>query len=312
MTPKIQTFDGRVGEWEPFIFHFQNVAKNSQWSKSEKRDRLMECLRGKAILHIRNQPREVQRSYRRLKEALHERYSCKELPRTARRQLSTMRQEEGESYEDFADRVLVKAWEAIPDVDEGVIQAFATENFLRGCRDRSAACSVADKNPESVGEALQMVQESMANFKMFGRPSAMVRQVSFVDSDENASKPSRSTQRSPSGGLSADQESALQVLVEMMAKINAGGKSMQRGSYSPQRSRSPSPSRGIHCYNCGEEGHYSKECMKPLKCFKCKGTDHTSRDCPNRGDGAAAESRQVVREVNVASMTGSDSEGTPN
>ena len=103
--PKLPVFDGKAVEWRGFIFQFRKLAKSGRWTVREKRDRLLGCLRGKAITYVQSRPKAERRDYDALKDLLNQRYGIMELPATARRYLQSMRQEEAESLDDFADRV---------------------------------------------------------------------------------------------------------------------------------------------------------------------------------------------------------------
>ena len=132
--PKLESFDGKPNEWDSFIFHFRKIAHYHQWSESEKRNRLLTCLRGKAVTFIRGKSKKTYSTYRRLRDTLDARFGHLELPSTARRHLATIKQEEAESLEDFADRVLIKASEAYPYIPDEALQSIATESFLSVAR----------------------------------------------------------------------------------------------------------------------------------------------------------------------------------
>ena len=99
----------------------------------------MASLRGKAMNFIMSKPRQVQDDYKVLKDVLEMRFGKIEHPTSARRQLSYLKQEEGESLEDYTDKVSTKVSEAYPGIDEEMEQDLAKEAFLRGCHHRSAA-----------------------------------------------------------------------------------------------------------------------------------------------------------------------------
>ena len=289
--PKLQTFDGKAREWKSFLFQFREHARVGHWSLKDKRNRLLACLRGKAVDFIQSRPKLERADYHSLKELLHNRYGMAELPTTARRQLLSMKQEEGEVLDDFGDRVLVKAAEGYPGVPDDTLQTIAVESFLRGCKDRNAAYAAAERKPETLFDAMQEVRDSAANLRAFGRCGITTRKVSFADGAQSAAS-------SGDPQMTANQENMIKFLAEYMKKEASAGKgeesqvkkSQDERSTSPAprfRSRSPSPST-VRCFRCGEIGHFSRECVAALRCFKCGKDGHISPDCrakPGAGSG---------------------------
>ena len=156
-------FSGKSGEWNSFIFQFSKTAHFYGWDQRDKADHLLESLHGKAMDFIRKKfarsfvtlwPCEVQGGYQTLKDALEQRFCKLEHPTGACRQLTYVRQEEGESLEDFTDRILIKVTEAYPGIDTEMEKDLANESFLRGCQNHSIAYAAAEKDPEMLQDAL--------------------------------------------------------------------------------------------------------------------------------------------------------------
>ena len=283
--PKLPTFDGKPGEWKSFICQFRQRAKSSCWNSTEKLDRLMACLRGKAVDYVFNRPKDLRSDYYALKGMLTQRYNIAELPGTARRQLNSMRQEEQEALEDFADRVLVKVSEAYPNVEEEVAQCLGTESLLRGCRDKAAAYAASEHKPDTIYKALQNVKDAAANLRVFGRPAMTTRQVTFAE-------PEKETSTETGSRLTKEQERMLKFMTEMMSRMD---------STTPRRSTSPSPDRGrgrspSPCYNCQEKGHMARDCGKPRRCYNCNKTGHLANDCkePRQRSGSPSPTRRSL------------------
>ena len=184
-----------------------------------------------------------------------------------------MRQEESESLEDFADRVLVKAAEGYPEVPDGTLQALARDNFLRGCKDWIAAYVAVEKKPKDLQSAVQVVREAAVNLKLYGRSGALVtRQVSFKDSDMEHEKLSDEYTR--------EQRSLVKLLEELFQQKGQVSDKHSTAS-SPVRSHSTSPARcyKARCYKCQEPGHRARYCNQIPLCFKCGKPGHISTEC---------------------------------
>lgn len=274
--PKLPTFNGKPSEWRSFIWQFRLRAKTLGWNAAEKVERLLSCLQGKAVDYVFTRPKHLRSDYYQLRYMLTQRYQITEIPVTARRQLSTMKQEEQELLEDFADRVLIKVTEAYPSVSDKTAQTLGVEGFLSGCRDRVAAGKAAEHKPVSMQKALQCVKDAKANMKQFGRPSLQVRQVTFADQDADAGHDRNARAAMERGRLTKEQENTLAFMTQMMAKMTTSGANRRPTSPSPERARDRSQSP---CWNCKELGHHSRDCRKTRRCFRCSKEGHYSSEC---------------------------------
>ena len=178
-TPRLPTFNGD-GNWDSFIFQFERLVDRYEWSDRKARERLLDCLKDKALEFAK----EVRsRDYYKLKKTMTRRFSTKEAPIAARRQLMSIRQKEGENLEEYSQRVQFLCMDGHPEAREETIDQIAVEAFLRGCRDKDAAKSAMEKNPRSIYKALKYVKASQNNQQaLFGnRSTYSTRQVTFAD-----------------------------------------------------------------------------------------------------------------------------------
>ncbi len=53
--------------------------------------------------------------------------------------------------------------------------------------------------------------------------------------------------------------------------------------------------RGVYCYNCYNEGHFTKECKLLIKfCQICKNDNHNNHQCHNKSTGGRCPTKEIV------------------
>ena len=189
----LDKFDGKVGEWVNWYHQFEFLATHYNWDDRERLVRLVSCLKGPALTAHRNFSQRARNTYAHCIAALQERYGSRKpaLIITLRAELSTVRQEEGESMDTFGDRVYALTNQAYPDLAPALLQCLAVPAFLKGLRDRNAAQAMKFRDPKSIQEAVVTVTHIQGASRIFGnRAVPTARPVSFGDRPMTEAAPS--------------------------------------------------------------------------------------------------------------------------
>ena len=145
--PKMGTFTGKE-DWRPYVLQFSHIANKYEWSDQDRLDKLIECLRDRALKYFTTRPKFVQDNYKLTCKKMEERFGCKDLPNVIRRQLQELRQFPEESLDEYAERSQDLAADGFPGTSDEFIQIVASDVFLKGCQDKRAALTAMDKHPE--------------------------------------------------------------------------------------------------------------------------------------------------------------------
>ena len=156
--PKALRFDGKTN-WLSFKKKFDSYRKVMRWSEEESKDYLMWSLEGKVLDFLTITKIDLEKySFRKIMKKLETRFGVKELTETSKAKFRQAFQKQDESLEDWADRVLTLATPAFVDLPEDHLKKEAIARFCQGCTDKEAAKHACFEQPETMGEAVNLVK----------------------------------------------------------------------------------------------------------------------------------------------------------
>lgn len=286
--PRMETFQGEHSRWRSFYFQFKLVARASKWGAREKLERLLSCMREKAVEYIETRPSSVRHSYKYLIRDMKRRYGVREPATASRRQLAYVKQEEEEDLEEFAERVHKLAIDGHPGVKDSSVQSIAVDAFFRGGKEKLAAVLAIGSKPRTIQKAVRKMKEAIQDQKTIGKPFGSIRQVNFLD-------------KSPSPTLTRKPDTVLTVspsAEELSAMIAEAVKKALEHSQVPSASAimRNTPGSPRACFTCGDKSHFARECPQKSSlprvtppgspnrsgCFSCGESGHYARECPKK------------------------------
>ncbi|CAC5415563.1 comEA [Mytilus coruscus] len=129
--PKLATYDEKT-DWRPYFLQFSHIANRYKWTPQNRLDKLIECLRDKALKFYSVKAKGVQEDYDKLCNKLNERFGRRDLPHIIRRQLQDLKQDQDETLEEYTERTQEMATDGYPDTPEEFVEIVAIDAFLKG------------------------------------------------------------------------------------------------------------------------------------------------------------------------------------
>ena len=292
--PKSVQYDGS-SSWDAFYQRFDKFARASAWSEEECLDQLCWAINGKAADHLALLLEKYPNiSYSYLTQRLGKRFGDKDLPETSYLRLQNAVQKEGESLEEWADRVVALAMKAFPHLPEAFVDSQATLQVCQGLADAGVGEQVCNLRPRSVEEALDQIKWHQHNHRSMKcrtlsdpelsgaarrplRPDSMgpavrvarnlgVNKESLLVEPASLLEDSKTPKRNTGGQvaspnsqmLDGDSHTLKETVKDMMAILAK----MQIRPRDPPQFGSPSPSPGLSrqlsggCLICGDLGHF--------------------------------------------------------
>ena len=155
--PKL-SFEGE--HWIGFIAQFELVAKNFGWSEAEKLANFtMSLMKGAAEFYSILLTRKEQ-DYEWLKNKFQHHYGT-DSATTIRYELLQTEQKEDESLEEYLERLQKMVVASFLDASKReACSPFFLDAFMKGCRNKGAVLSAAEKHPKTLEEAYKYVLDA--------------------------------------------------------------------------------------------------------------------------------------------------------
>jgi hypothetical protein len=279
MKLNLPTYDGKV-KWQTFWRQFEAVT--ATWPETKKLQHLLANLRGDAAEFTFDLEPSILQDYYELVEELEKRFTTRETRETHVRQFYSRKFGRGDTIREFASdlkRLIRKAYPT--GISRIVMEDMLIKQFFDGLEDDDLDYYVNYlKSPDSLDKAVDLVYE-YDDRRHIERETTATRERDLWKEDRKAKSRSpkiRNVSGSQNAANKSDKASRQKALLNKIDKENpevgdlakaVNGMAQliekllnQRSHKAAIKDSSEKRDQKQNCYNCGEQGHFSRECPR--------------------------------------------------
>ena len=248
--PRNMAYDGR-GTWQSFEMKFNQYSEAMDWTPRQQKTALLHMLSGKALdFCARLLKSDSDMPIRELLRKLDGRFGA-EIPASAQAKFMVAMQANGETLEDWADRVHQMATDAFFHISENYCREQAIDKFCQGLLDVEAGHDAFMHKWGTIEQAVNNVRLYLHSKMQMGR-----RRTDRMDSAENYDETAAHICAVHHGSKPPDVRS-LQKEIEGLRKDMNELLAKSGSNRGPKKARKDSV-----CFKCGEKGHFARDCSR--------------------------------------------------
>ena len=262
-----EPYDG-TGDWEEYQAYFEQLAFMHGWDRATMAMVLGVSLRGAARSVLTGFTLGQRRDYESLIRALKQNFSPAQKVHTYLAELKCRKRKPNETLSSLGRDIARLVRLAYPQADQATKETIGINALMDALPGPAieTRLHVLRGQPETLQEAIAFAMEVDSVIESSGSKGPVRRGVNQVDS-ERPGKEGKSELKLMAEALqkleakveALSKGTRDQAMQKLEAKIEALNKSAQERRF---RKRDLSE---VTCFNCGDKGHYKRDCKKPLK-----------------------------------------------